>query len=165
MPLSADALRDHIEYTAWASRRLVDAAAGLSPEELTRDFGSSERSVLGSLAHVYAGDRVWLSRFEGSPFVSFISDADRDLAVLERDWPVLYDRWRAWARGLTDEGALATLDYRDLKGNPWRQPTWQVVLHVVNHGTHHRGQVSGFLRALGRTPPPIDLIAYYREIG
>jgi uncharacterized damage-inducible protein DinB len=163
MPLSADALRDHIEYTAWASRRLVDAAAGLSHEELTRDFGSSERSVLGTLAHVYAGDRVWLSRFEGSPFAGFISDADRDLAVLQRDWPALYERWRAWARGITDDGALAMLDYRDLKGNPWRQPTWQVVLHVVNHGTHHRGQVSGFLRTMGRTPPPIDLIAYYRE--
>jgi uncharacterized damage-inducible protein DinB len=165
MPLSADALRDHIEYSSWASRRLVDAAAGLSPEELTRDFGSSEHSVIGTLAHVYAGDRVWLSRFDGSPFTVFISDADRDLAVLQRDWPALYDRWRAWARGLTDESALAVLDYRDLKGNPWRHPTWQVVLHVVNHGTHHRGQVSGFLRALGRTPPPIDLIAYYREVG
>jgi uncharacterized damage-inducible protein DinB len=34
---------------------------------------------------------------------------------------------------------------------------------VVNHGTHHRGQVSGFLRVMGHTPPPLDLVFYYRE--
>ena len=75
-----DALRDHIEYTAWASRRLVDAAAALSPEELTRDFQTADRSVIGTLAHIYAADRVWLSRLAGTPFPGFITDADRTLA-------------------------------------------------------------------------------------
>jgi uncharacterized damage-inducible protein DinB len=42
---------------------------------------------------------------------------------------------------------------------------WKIVLHVVNHGTHHRGQASGFLRAMGHVPPPLDLIAYYRTLG
>src|ERR1041384_7887375 len=49
--VTPDALRDHIEYSAWASRRLVNAAAGLSPEELTRDFQTADRTVLGTLAH------------------------------------------------------------------------------------------------------------------
>jgi uncharacterized damage-inducible protein DinB len=39
------------------------------------------------------------------------------------------------------------------------------LLHVVNHGTHHRGQVAGFLRSMGRKPPVLDLIAYYRQTG
>jgi len=45
-----------------------------------------------------------------------------------------------------------------------RTPLWQILLHVVNHATHHRGQVSGFLRAMGHTPPPLDLIAFYRTL-
>jgi uncharacterized damage-inducible protein DinB len=49
-----------------------------------------------------------------------------------------------------------------MRGNRWQQPPWQIVLHVVNHGTHHRGQVSGFLRAMGQTPPPVDLSMFYR---
>jgi uncharacterized damage-inducible protein DinB len=64
---------------------------------------------------------------------------------------------------LTRESAASILEYQDLKGNPWRQSVWQIVLHVVNHATHHRGQVSGFLRSMGHTPPPVDLIAYYRQ--
>jgi uncharacterized damage-inducible protein DinB len=59
---------------------------------------------------------------------------------------------------------LHEVSYRDLKGNPWRTPLWQIVLHVVNHATHHRGQAAGFLRALGHAPPPLDLIAYYRAL-
>jgi uncharacterized damage-inducible protein DinB len=59
---------------------------------------------------------------------------------------------------------VAEIVYRDLKGRTWKQPVWQLVLHLVNHGTHHRGQVSGFIRAMGATPPPLDLVFYYREL-
>jgi uncharacterized damage-inducible protein DinB len=50
-----------------------------------------------------------------------------------------------------------------MRGNPWRQPLGQLVLHVVNHGTHHRGQVSAFLRMMGHVPPKLDLVTYYRD--
>lgn len=65
---------------------------------------------------------------------------------------------------MTDEQALAGVSYKDLSGNPWTTPLWQIVLHVVNHGTHHRGAVSGFLRAMGHPPPALDLMAYYRSL-
>lgn len=162
MAISADTLRNHLEYTSWASKRLVDAAAGLSPEQLARDFQTADHSIVGTLAHVYAADRVWLARITNASAGPFITDADRNLAVLARDWPALLDRWRQWAAPLTDEAVAATVSYKDLKGNAYTQRVWQIVLHVVNHGTHHRGQVSGFLRAMGHTPPPLDLMAFYR---
>jgi uncharacterized damage-inducible protein DinB len=56
------------------------------------------------------------------------------------------------------------ISYQDTKGRSYSQPVWQILLHLVNHGTHHRGQVSGFLRAMGGTPPPLDMIAYYRTL-
>jgi uncharacterized damage-inducible protein DinB len=160
----AEAVRLHLDYTQWASLKLLDVAMQLTSEELNRDFGTSERSVLGTLVHIFAADRVWLYRVSGGPNPGFVSDADRSLAVLEQDWPAVLERWRLWAADLTDESVLAPLDYTDLKGNPHRQPIWQIVLHVVNHGTHHRGQAMGFLRAMGRTPPPLDLIHFYRQL-
>ena len=120
--------------------------------------------MLGTLAHVYAADRVWLGRIRGKPPARFLDpDVDVKLEVLQRDWPALLAQWQAWVDGLQD--ASATVAYQDLKGNPFTTPLWQVVLHVVNHGTHHRGQVSAMIRAMGHTPPPLDLIRFYREGG
>jgi uncharacterized damage-inducible protein DinB len=163
MSVFAETLRTHIDYTCWASLRLLNAAAQLTPEELTRDFQTSDRSIAGTLAHIFAGDRIWLARLSGAPVPDFISDADRELAALQNAWPPLLERWRGWAAELTDERALAQFAYTDQRGRHWSQPVWQLVLHVVNHGTHHRGQVAGFLRSLGHTPPPIDLHYYYRQ--
>lgn len=163
MSVSADVLRTHIDYTAWASLRLLAAAAELTPEELTHDFHTADRSVLGTLAHLFAADRLWLARLTGAQPAAFVTDSDRDLAALQLGWPELLERWQEWAAGLTDANAREQIAYSDMKGNPWNQPLWQLVLHVVNHGTHHRGQVSGFLRSLGRTPPQLDLGYYYRQ--
>jgi uncharacterized damage-inducible protein DinB len=163
MAVSADTLRLHLDYTAWASRRLLDCAAKLSPEDLTRDFRTSDKTVLDTLVHVFAADRIWFARIHGDAPASLINPEDRQLSVLEKEWPAIYQRWKQWAAPLTDQDVQAKLAYRDMKGNPWEQPLWQIVLHVVNHGTHHRGQVSGFLRAMGHNPPPLDLIAFYRE--
>lgn len=165
MELHANALRTHLDYTTWASARLVAAAGALPPEELTRDFGTADRSILGTLVHVYAGDRIWLNRIKGNPPARFIDpEKDMRLETLRDDWPKLLEEWRSWATGLTDESLGARLAYKDLKGNAYETPAWQIVLHIVNHATHHRGQVSGFLRAMGHTPPPLDLIAYYRSL-
>jgi uncharacterized damage-inducible protein DinB len=57
------------------------------------------------------------------------------------------------------------IHYQDMKGNSYTSTLWEIVLHVVNHATHHRGQVAGFLRTLGHTPPPLDLIRFYREVS
>ncbi len=132
---------------------------------LTRDFKTSDKSVLGTLVHVFAADRIWLDRLEIRPKQPFVSDSDYSLQVLQNEWPALQDRWINWIAGLTDAMVYDVLRYSDLRGNQWEQPIWQIVLHVVNHGSHHRGQVSGFLRAMGRTPPACDLIFYYRTLN
>jgi uncharacterized damage-inducible protein DinB len=164
MPASADTLRLHLDYSAWASNRMLEAARSLTEEELNRDFKTSDKCVVSTLAHAFAADRVWLGRIQGKPPATFIDDKDRQLDVLRMEWPALQQRWKEWAAPLSDQDVVAKISYRDLKGNPYESPLWQILLHVVNHATHHRGQVSGFLRAMGHTPPPLDLIAYYRTL-
>jgi uncharacterized damage-inducible protein DinB len=163
MIVSADVLRAHLDYTAWASQRIVDAAAQLSEEELTRDFQTADHSVLGTLVHIFAGDRIWLSRVRGNPRSGFIGPEDMHLPVLQNEWAVVNRQWIEHLAGLADDDAHAHIAYTDLKGNRWESPLWQIVLHVVNHGSHHRGQASGMIRAMGHKPPPLDLIAYYRQ--
>ncbi|MGB9491035.1 MAG: DinB family protein [Terriglobales bacterium] len=163
MPMLADVLRHHLNYTAWASSRLVEAASALNPEELTRDFATADHNVLGTLVHVYVADRLWLGRVEGTPPLPFVPEEDMHLAVLQSDWPALLERWKQWGDLLTEESIHGDISYKSAKGDAFATPTWQIVLHVVNHGTHHRGQVSGFLRAMGHTPPPLDFTIFCRE--
>ena len=162
MPLSVDDLREHVIYSAWASQRLVHAAAELTEAELTRDFQTSDHSVLGTLVHTFAADRLWLARLQKSPRLKYSSEADYHVSVLQEEWPAVHRQWDALLAGFTDEEVRADLTYQDMRGNTWTQPIWKLVLHVVNHGTHHRGQVSGFLRTMGQTPPVLDLVAFYR---
>ena len=164
MAMLADVLRNHLNYTAWASSRLVDAASALSPLELVRDFAKADHNVLGTLVHVYAADRVWLGRIEGNPPARLlVPEQDMHLAVLRSDWPPLLERWKQWGGLLTEDSIHRDISYKSAKGDAFVTPTWQIVLHVVNHGTHHRGQVSGFLRAMGHVPPSLELTAFYRE--
>ena len=160
--MSASELRDHLQYSAWASLRLVHAASELSEAELLRDFQTSDQSILGTLVHTFAGDRVWLARLQGSPRATFSSEADHALSVLANDWPAVHRDWDGLAASWNDDAVAKDLTYRDLRGNTWTHPIWQLAMHVVNHATHHRGQVVGFLRSMGRVPPALDLIAYYR---
>ncbi len=156
-------LKQHLAYSAWASRRLVEAAAKLSEAELTRDFGTADKSVLGTLVHVFAADRVWLARVRGHVPGRFIDlEHDMKMSVLEADWPAVLTGWQEHLDTVAD--VTAPISYKDLKGNAYATPLWQIVLHLVNHATHHRGQAAGFLRTMGHPPPPLDLIFYYRQL-
>jgi uncharacterized damage-inducible protein DinB len=162
MSLSVEDLREHFAYSAWASRRLVHAASELTAAELLRDFETSDHSVLGTLVHAFAADRVWLARLRSAARPPYSTEVDYHLSVLQNEWPELYRQWDEWLAGLNDDAARADFTYQDMRGNTWTQPIWKLVLHVVNHATHHRGQVSGFLRAMGHVPPVLDLVAFYR---
>jgi uncharacterized damage-inducible protein DinB len=164
MIATADVLRQHLDYTIWASTRVLDAAAQLTPDELSRDFGTADRSVIGTLVHLFGADRIWLMRVRHEDPGVRPSSEYFELSVLRQAWAGVHRGWCEWAAAIGTDDIAAMLSYRDLRGNPWQTPVWQVVLQVVNHGTHHRGQVAGFLRSLGYVPPPLDLITYYRAL-
>lgn len=153
-----------MRYAAWASKRIVDALAHLTEAELARDFQTADKTAIATLAHIYAADRVWLARVQGRKIEKFIDpEVDCRMETLREDWPALLDHWDAVLGAQSDASVQHTIRYHNLKGVPSETPLWHIVLHVVNHGTHHRGQVSGFLRTMGHVPPVLDLIAYYRE--
>jgi uncharacterized damage-inducible protein DinB len=161
--MTAEELRLHIFYSGWASRKLLDAALALSEEEQRREFGVSHKSLLGTLEHIFFADRIWFSRTVDPRVIrgAFAEFSPGETLVTE--WPQVQQRWEIWASALTHQDLVRNVEYKDLKGNPYRTPVWQIVLHVVNHATLHRGQAMSLLRQLGVAPPPTDLIFYYRE--
>jgi uncharacterized damage-inducible protein DinB len=161
--MTADELRTHIRYSGWASRRLLEAALELDQEQLYRDMGASHKSLVDTLAHIHFADRIWFSRVV-DPAVQTSAPADLlPHQSLEREWPAMQRRWEEWADSLTDADLPRVVHYKAMNGDPYETPVWQIVLHVVNHATLHRGQAMALLRQLGVAPPPTDLIFYYRE--
>ncbi len=157
-------MRNHVAYDIWATNRLLDAANQLTPEQRTRDFGTADKSVQGTLIHLFRSSRTWIGRIQkATPAVSWSSPEDENWPELRASWLTVQQQWQDWADALNEEDPFIVLHYTDLKGRPWAQPLWEIAMHVVNHGTHHRGQISGFLRASGLVPPPLDFIAFARE--
>lgn len=161
--MTADRFREHLQYNEWAGKRIVEAAALLAPEEFNRDFGTAHSSVSGTLGHLFSTDRLWLARLQQAPSPDpAIREEDRAIENMVHQWPELWAKWNVWAEGLSDAKLEEAVPYRDMKGAAWQQPLWQLLLHIVNHGTHHRGQVAGFLRSMGHAPPVLDLVALQR---
>jgi uncharacterized damage-inducible protein DinB len=161
--MTTETLKQHIAYTTWATDRIMRAVEQIPAEHLTHDFQTADRTILNTLAHTFAADRIWLRRVLGEPPIPFLTDEDRNFTTLQREWPIVFSRWTDWANTVQDP--TATITHNDLSGNPWTHAVWEVIFHVVNHATHHRGQVSGFLRTLGHTPPQLDLIRFYRGVS
>jgi uncharacterized damage-inducible protein DinB len=160
MKIDSDFLKLQLEYSRWASERSLDAARVLSVEELERDLGNSYGGVLGTLQHVFLSDRVWLSRLRGNPRSSFKDDGEVwTLEETASAWAKVADEFREWASGVSDPESI--LHYKNLQGKPGAMPIWQVILHVVNHASYHRGQITTMLRQLGKTPVSTDLHVFY----
>ena len=151
-------------YDAWANRRTLDACAALTPEQFTRDLGSSFRSVRDTQAHILGAQWIWLERFHGRVPTVLPAPGDfPDLAALSRRWSEVQRDLGDYVNQLSSADLERSFDYRDLKGNAHRSVLWQALQHLANHGTYHRGQVTTLLRQLGVKPVSTDLIAFYRE--
>jgi uncharacterized damage-inducible protein DinB len=156
-----------LDYHYWARDHVLDAVQLLTPEQFTRDMNSSFRSVRGTLAHVYFAEWAWHSRWLGrSPSKGREAGEVADVAGLRTAWGELERSVRAFAGGLDERGVEREIEYRLLNGQPGTSRVWQMVQHVVNHATYHRGQVTTMLRQMGaRAPKEMDLDTFYRERG
>jgi uncharacterized damage-inducible protein DinB len=154
-------------YNRWANERLYGCAAELTPEALAEDRGAFFGSLLGTLNHLLVTDRLWLSRLEGtSPRGTRLDEVlHEDFADLSAARRAQDQKIVAFVHDLSEERLAETLAYATTSGAPQSQPVHQVLAHLFNHQTHHRGQAHHLLGlALGRDKPPVlDLLAYQRS--
>lgn len=160
-------LKTMLDYHYWARNRLLDALEPLTPEQFTRDLGSSFKSIRDTVAHIYAAEWAWHARWQGnSPTSLLASDQFLDVASVRRVWTEHETRMRAFIDALGEDGVARVIDYKLLNGQAGSSPIWEMVQHVVNHASYHRGQVTTMLRQIGAQPAKsMDMIAYYRVMS
>jgi uncharacterized damage-inducible protein DinB len=162
--LDKAALARLLDYTVWANHRILRACATLPPDDFLRELGGSFGGVRGTLAHVMGGEWIWLERWKGVSPERLPDESEFANVVALRDrWTVIEDHRRLWLLELPEEDAAAIVRYRSTEGVPYEAPLWQLVQHVANHSTYHRGQVSTMLRQLGGRTVGTDLVTFDRE--
>ena len=152
-------------YNQWANGRIYDAVAGLDEEQFNRDVGAFFGSMMGTLNHLLAADRIWMKRFTGE------GDAPAKLdAILHRALPGLKLAREAedrrivdWVGGLTEKALSGRFSYMTVSDmRTVSQRLAPALAHVFNHQTHHRGQAHAILTILGRPSVPLDLMLFQR---
>jgi uncharacterized damage-inducible protein DinB len=162
--MTVDDVRTLYEYDAWANRRTLDSCAALTPEQFTRHIESSFSSVRDTLAHIYGAEWLWLERWHGRVPTALPSASDfPDLQTLRARWTEFQRELSAFIDALTPAELQRVIKYKNTRGTPFEGPLEPMLVHVVNHGTYHRGQVVTLLRHLGAKPVATDLIAFHRE--
>jgi uncharacterized damage-inducible protein DinB len=151
-------------YNAWANERTLDACISLSPEQFTRDLKSSFNSVRDTLVHIVSAEWIWLERWHGRAPTAFPNPLDYpDLESVQRRFGEIDRNLVDYAASLTGDDLQRVVSFKRATGEAFAVPLWQLLQHVANHSTYHRGQVATMLRQLGSKSASTDLSIFYRD--
>ncbi len=153
-------------FNAWASQRIFDAVEKLAPELYMLDMKSSHKSIHGTLTHFVAAEKLWLSRFVGKPDSKMLTTAEvPSLADVKAVWEKNGYEHAKFLATMTDKKLQETFTTTNPRGETVTQIYWQIMQHVVDHSTFHRGQIVCMMRQQGVQPPATGLVGFYREIN
>ncbi|MBI1886408.1 MAG: DinB family protein [Chloroflexi bacterium] len=157
-------IRALYEYNDWANNCVLAAASGLSEGELRRPLGASYGSVRGNLAHIVRAQAGWYWRWTGEGLELWRAmGSDPAFSAVREAFAVSHKQMAEFVGGLAEDEVARTLTYVDREGTERQRPLWQLMLHVVNHGTQHRSETAMALTELGRSPGDLDYV--YFELG
>jgi uncharacterized damage-inducible protein DinB len=154
-------LRSLFAYNEWANARLLGVVSDLSDEQFTRNLASSFPSIRDTFSHIVAVEWVWLRRWKGeSP--SALPDWAKTPSpqILRKKLSEIEMERLTFLELLGEPDLQRSITYRNLKGEEWRYLQGDLLLHLVNHSTYHRGQIATMLRQVGATPLPTDLLVF-----
>jgi uncharacterized damage-inducible protein DinB len=160
-------LQTLLDYHYWARDRLLEAIDPLTQEQFNKAMGSSFTSIRETVVHVYAAEVAWYSRWQGvSPSALMTSESLPDVASIRSAWAEQEKNMRRFIESLGESGVGKVFDYKNLMQQPNTAPFWQMLQHVVNHASYHRGQVTTMLRQMSAAAgKSMDMIAFYRTRG
>jgi len=146
------------DYHYWANERILAALARVDHEQFVAPAAVPWGSLRGILVHLLWAEATWLARWEGRPTrPRFAEEAFPTVADLTAGWAASETAMRAFLATL-DETRLDTLfHYARTNGAPRGRPFWQMLVHVVNHGTQHHTEAAILLTQYGASPGDIDL--------
>ncbi len=183
--MNLDDIRTLYAYNRWANERLFAALEKTNERQFTANVQSSFPSIQETVFHILFAEWLWLKRWQGKSPRSNLTDPDVSLATWNTLSPggtpaakdlstlaqlrsfadSIEEERHGFLGGLNEDVLHAKLEYTDMAGTPYAGPLVQLMQHVVNHGTYHRGQVTTILRQVGAEAASLDMSYFFREVA
>ncbi len=158
-------LAHYAAYNLWANNRLVEVINNLTDEQVDRDITSSYPSIRKTVLHLWDVENIWWQRMKLAEVQVWQSDHfSGSLMELNNNLLVLSKQWKEWIDIATEAALEHEFIYRNSKKDQFKQPVYEMLLHLFNHQSYHRGQLVTMLRQVDVTNiPNTDLISFLRK--
>jgi uncharacterized damage-inducible protein DinB len=152
-------------YSAWANSLLYLSVGELPDEELTKPRQSVFGNLIRILNHVYTIDLVWQAHLEGKPhgFATRTPDVQISFSDLRMAQATLDSWYVRYAEEMSDRLGEEIIDFTFIGGGEGSMTRGDILLHVVNHTTYHRGHIAALLHQVPARPPTTDLPVFLRN--
>jgi uncharacterized damage-inducible protein DinB len=145
--------REMFEYVRWGDQQSLMAARSVPDELYYKDFGLSHGSIHKMLVHMMAAQWTWLSRWRGQSPPKLETAEDYPTRILlEQRWPLVHAAMMDFVAHQSPSALARTVNYRNTRGETFTLPLANLLLHVIDHATYHRGQLNSLIKKAGGTP-------------
>lgn len=163
-PTVKEILKQYAAYNVWANQRLIGTLLSLPREQQRQSLTSSFGGLHLTLSHMFDAENIWWQRIK---LVENAQMPNLDPNKVDEVCAALIGQskqWEEWVSKATDAALQHEFVYKNSKREQFKQPVLQVLLHLFNHQTYHRGQLVTMLRTLGiETIPSTDFIEFSRR--
>jgi uncharacterized damage-inducible protein DinB len=157
-------LKQYCAYNIWATQKITDVILALPEEKQLAEVPSSYSSLYKTVLHMLDAESIWWQRLKLQERI--VRPSENSKAGMEEVVKSLLQQskmWEDWVHNASDISFDHVFQYQTFNREQFKQPTWQMILHVVNHATYHRGQLINMLRQLGVVKlPSTDFILWAR---
>ena len=158
-------LVQYAEYNAWANKKIIEVLLKLE-EAVDKEIISSFPSVRATVYHTWSAEFIWMQRLQltENP-VWMAADFKGTFEEACKEWLLVSDTLVQFTSRQYDDKAFAhILQFYDRAKASHIMPVYQVLHHVFNHSTYHRGQLVTMLRQLGlKEIPGTDFVVFVRK--
>lgn len=148
-----------VEYNIWANRLIGKQIESLSPELFDKQLGGSFGSIKATVTHLLESDWLWVNRFKGIPLATVPTWQLDSAADIYREWKIVQEDMLSATQALAVD-KTHKIAFITRKGIPYELPFEDLIMHITNHGSYHRGQLTHMVRVVGGQPVGTDYFIF-----
>ena len=158
-------LQQYGAYNVWANKKIIDRISLLPVELVDKETPSSFPSIYKTLLHLWDVESIWLQRLKLAEHIEVPSASfEGNLLEMMTAWSKISQQWDQWITQTNEANLVHVFAYQNSKREQFKQPVYEMIMHLFNHQTYHRGQIITIFHAVGVDKiPATDFIAFCRK--